>query len=148
MDAEWLDGYIDAWVEHPGAGGPDGAKALERLLGFMSEGVRYEDVPSSVVFDGHAGVAAMCAAAFEMSSDLTCEIVSRQTNGRGYAFETVGTGTNTGAVGPIPATGRPMAFRGISVGSISSDGLVESHRDYWDMAGLLVQLGVLPGPTA
>jgi len=27
------------------------------------------------------------------------------------------------------------------------DGLVENQRDYWDMAGLLLQLGVLPAPT-
>ena len=144
MGSDWLDGYIDAWLPHPLAGGPDGVEALERLLGFMSKNVRYEDVPSSSVFEGHHGIAEMCAGAFQMSSDLTFEIVTRQTNGRLYAFEALGTGTNTGAIGPIPGTGRPIELRGISVGSISPDGQVESQRDYWDMAGLLVQLGVLP----
>jgi hypothetical protein len=120
---------------------------LERLLGFMSENVRYEDVPSSSVFEGHDGIAAMCAGAFQMSSDLTFEIVTRQTDGKAYAFETLGTGTNTGAIGPIPRTGRPIVLRGISIGIVSPEGLVESHRDYWDMAGLLVQLGVLPDPS-
>jgi steroid delta-isomerase-like uncharacterized protein len=148
MNSEWLDRYIDAWSEHPAAGSPEGGEALQRLLGFMSEDVHYEDVPSHSVFEGHDGIAAMCAGAFQMSSDLTFEIVNRQTDGRLYAFENVSTGTNTGAVGPIPATGRPIALRGIAVGSISPDGLVESHRDYWDMAGLLVQLGVLPAPSA
>ena len=148
MGLDWLDGYIDAWLPHPFAGGPEGAQALAHLLGFMSENVRYEDVPSSSVWEGHDGIAAMCAGAFQMSSDLTFEIVTRQTNGKLYAFETVGTGTNTGAIGPIPGTGRAIELRGISVGSVSPDGLVEGHRDYWDMAGLLVQLGVLPAPTA
>jgi SnoaL-like polyketide cyclase len=147
MVSDWLDGYIDAWLPHPYAGGPDGAEALERLLDFMSENVRYEDVPSSSVFEGHDGIAAMCAGAFQMSSDLTFEIVTRQTNGQLYAFETLGTGTNTGAIGPIPGTGRPIELRGISIGSISPDGRVESHRDYWDMAGLLVQPGVLADPS-
>jgi steroid delta-isomerase-like uncharacterized protein len=146
MESDWLDGYIDAWLPHPFAGGPQGAHALERLLRFMSENVRYEDVPSSNVFEGHDGIAAMCAGAFQMSSDLTFEIVTRQTDGRLYAFETLGTGTNTGAIGPIPGTGRRIELRGISIGSVSPDGLVESHRDYWDMAALLVQLGVLPAP--
>jgi steroid delta-isomerase-like uncharacterized protein len=148
VSSEWLDRYIDAWLEHPQAGSPDGGEALARLLHFMSEDVRYEDVPSHSVFDGHDGVAAMCAGAFAMSSDLTFEVVSRQSDGRSFAFEHVSTGTSTGAIGPIPATGRPIAFRGISVGSISSAGMVESHHDYWDMAGLLVQLGVLPTPGA
>ena len=96
------------------------------------------------MFNGHDGIAEMCAGAYEMASDLTFEIVSRQTDGRRYAFESVGTGTNTGSLGPIPATGRPIVLRGIAVGSVSADGLVESHRDYWDMAGLLAQLGVMP----
>jgi hypothetical protein len=114
----------------------------------MSEGVRYEDVPKNAVFEGHDGVAEMCTAAFLMSSDFTFEIVSRQTDGGLYAFESTGTGTKTGAVGPIPATGRSFVLRGVSVGSVSPDGLVESHRDYWDMTGFLVHLGVLPAPDA
>ena len=105
VNSDWLGSYIDAWLVHPAAGSAEGGETLGRLLGFMSDGVR-------------------------------------------YAFESVGTGTNTGAVGPIPATGLPFVLRGTSVGSISRDGLVESHRDYWDMAGFLVQLGVLPGPSA
>ena len=148
MSSEWLDRYIDAWSEHPAAGSPEGGEALDRLLGFMSEDVDYEDVPSRSVFKGHDGIVAMCAGAFQMSSDLEFEIVSRQADGRLYAFESVGTGTNTGAIGPIPATGRPIELRGIAVGSIAPDGLVERHRDYWDMAALLVQLGVMPGPLA
>ncbi len=113
----------------------------------MSDNVRYEDDPSSSVFEGDDGIAAMCAAAFQMSSDLTFENVTRQTDGRLYAFETLGTGTNTDAIGPIPRTGRPIELRGIFIGSVSPDGLIESQRDYWDMAGLLVQLGVLPAPA-
>lgn len=147
MGSGWLGEYIDAWLPHPFAGGPEGAQALERLLGFMAENVRYEDVPSAGVFEGHDGIAAMCAGTFQMSADLTFEVVTRQTDGKLYAFETVATGTNTGAIGPIPGTGRAIELRGISVGAVSDDGLVESHRDYWDMAGLLVQLGVLPAPT-
>src|SRR4051812_5169478 len=47
----------------------------------MTESVRYEDVPSAIVFEGHLGITEMCAGAFQMSSDLTIEIVTRQTNG-------------------------------------------------------------------
>jgi hypothetical protein len=83
-----------------------------------------------------------------MSADLTFEVVSRQTDGRRYAFETIGTGTSTGAVGQIRATGEPITLRGISVGEHSDDGLVQSHRDYWDMASLLIQLRVIPASEA
>src|SRR3954449_11821858 len=112
MSSDWLDRYIDAWVDHPSAGSADGGEALHRLMAFMSADVRYEDVPSNMVFEGHAGVVEMCAAAFQMSSDFTFEVVSRQTDGRLYAFENIGTGTNTGASARSP---RP-AVQSCSVG--------------------------------
>jgi len=146
MDHEWLDAYIEAWEVHPHAGGPGGAGELQRLLEFMSPEVRYEDVQTTFVFSGHDGIAQMCAGAFQMSSDLRFECVSRQIDGHSYAFESIGTGTSTGAVGPIPPTGGPIELRGIAVGTISDGGLVTEHRDYWDMASLLMQLGVIPAP--
>jgi hypothetical protein len=48
MDSAWLDNYIDAWVLHPVAGSPAGAKALANLLDFMSPNVQYQDVPTGL----------------------------------------------------------------------------------------------------
>ena len=101
--------------------------------------VRYEDVPSGAVFLGHAGIQKMCAGALQMSKDMTFEVVKRVDGGTSYAFETVCTGTNTGQIGPLPATGLPFRIRGVSIGELSDDGRVASHRDYWDLAGLLGQ---------
>ena len=143
IGANWLDTYIDAWLGHVVAGGPDGSVALARLNGFMATDVVYDDVPSGARFVGHQGVADMARQAFELSTDLTFEIASRQTDGRSFAFETRGAGTNTGPLGPMPATGKPFTLRGVSIGTIGSDGRVDTHRDYWDMAGLLGQLGMM-----
>src|SRR5205809_260362 len=115
MNHEWLDDYIAAWEVHPHAGGPDGAADLARLLACMSPDVRYEDVPTTLVWTGHDGVAEMCAGAFQMSSDLRFEVVSRQIDGRSFAFESIGTGTSTGAVGPIAPTGGAITLRGTAV---------------------------------
>ena len=143
IGAAWLDGYIDAWLGHVVAGGPDGAPALALLNEFMAEDVVYDDVPSSARFVGHQGVADMAAQAYELAHDLTFEIASRQTDGRSFAFETRGAGTNTGPLGPMPATGKPFTLRGVSIGTVTPAGLVDTHRDYWDMAALLGQLGML-----
>jgi predicted ester cyclase len=140
MGSAWLDEYVDAWALHPFAGGPDGADVLARLLSCMSADVRYEDVPSGRSWVGHDGVAEMCKGAYALSNDLRFTILTRQTDGRSYAFESLGSGTHTGTFGPIPATGRAITFRGVCVGEISADGLVTGHRDYWDMANLLGQL--------
>jgi hypothetical protein len=147
VDADRLDDYIAAWLLHPLAGTVDGATALADLVSFMTPAVRYEDVPSGMVFVGHEGIKEMGAAAHAWSSDITFKVVSRQTNGRLYAFETETIGTHTGSAGALPATGRRFVLRGVSVGRVSGDGLVEEQRDYWDLGSFLVQVGVLPSPV-
>ena len=147
MDTLSLDRYIEAWLEHPQAGGVGGEDALHALLGFMSEDVRYEDVPTGAVFMGHDGIRQMGAGALAMSADMSFDIGQRVAGPDSYAFETVCHGTNTGAIGPLPGTGGPFAFRGISIGAVSA-GLVTSQRDYWDLAGLLGQLGTAPPSPA
>ena len=64
MSQAWLESYGEAWCRHPEVGGDGGADALAALLAFMSDEVRYEDVPSGAVFHGHDGIRQMGAAAF------------------------------------------------------------------------------------
>lgn len=142
MSPSGLDRYIDAWLRHPQAGGERGKEALTVLLGFMDEDVRYEDVPTGAVFVGHDGIRQMGAGALEMAADMSFEVAQRAIGKDSYAFETICRGTNTGAIGPLPGTGASFVFRGVSIGEVSDAGLVVSQRDYWDLAGLLRQLGV------
>lgn len=142
MSTSWLDRYIEAWLHHPEADGEAGGEALAALLAFMSDDVLYEDVPTGAVFDGHDGIRQMGAGALQMSADMTFEVVQRVAGQGTYAFETICRGTNTGAIGPLPGNGAPFLFRGVSIGEVSEAGLVTSQRDYWDLAGLLGQLGV------
>ena len=141
MSASWLDRYIEAWLHHPQAGGAGGEEVLTALLAFMSDDIRYEDVPSGAVFHGHDGIRHMGAGALAMARDMSFEIGQRVAGQGCYAFETICRGTNTGAIGPLPGTGAAFTFRGISIGEVSPAGLVTSQRDYWDLAGLLGQLG-------
>jgi SnoaL-like domain len=142
VSAAWLDRYVEAWRRHPEAGGDGGEQALTTLLAFMSDDVRYEDVPTGAVFFGHDGIRQMGAGALQMAADMNFEIGQRVAGQGSFAFETVCRGANTGAIGPLPRTGGAFVLRGISIGEVSADGLVTSQRDYWDLAGLLGQLGV------
>jgi len=130
VGSDQLDRYIDAWLLHGHAGSPDGAAALERLLALVTANVRFEDVATGIVLEGRDGIAELCTGAYEMAHDLSLTLVSRQTDGRHFAFEYVGTGS-------MAPTGRPVKFRTVAVGSFSSDGLVESHRGYWDRSAFL-----------
>ncbi|HXN61833.1 MAG TPA: ester cyclase [Acidimicrobiales bacterium] len=140
-----MERYLDAWINHPQPRGSDGdEEAMSTLLGFMSADVRYEDVPTGAVFVGHDGIREMGAGALQMSADMTFDVVQRVAGLRSYAFETICRGTNTGSIGPLPGRGVPFTLRGVSIGEVTEDGLVVSQRDYWDLAGLLGQLGVSP----
>ncbi len=146
MDTSRFDRYVGAWLLHPLAGAPDGEGELKALLDCCSPHVRYEDVPTARVFEGHDGIRRMCQGAYNWSSDVEATVLTRQTNGSLFAVETEWRGTNTAALGDLPATGRRFTLRMVSIGIIDDEGLVTEHRDYWDLASFLAQLGV--GPAA
>jgi steroid delta-isomerase-like uncharacterized protein len=144
LDTSWFDRYVSAWLLHPVAGSPEGKGELKALLDCCSPNVRYEDVPTATVFEGHDGMRRICEGAYKWSSDIEPAVVTRQTNGKLFAIETEWRGTNTTALGDLPATGRRFTLRTLSVGSIDDQGLVTEHRDYWDLAGFLAQIGAGP----
>jgi hypothetical protein len=45
------------------------------------------------------------------------------------------------------ATGRRFGVPGVSIGRLRDRKVVE-QRDYWNMAGFLVQVGLMPAPAA
>jgi hypothetical protein len=103
--------------------------------------MRYEDVPTATVFEGHDGIKRMCEGAHNWSSDVESTVLTGQTNGTLFAVETEWRETNTAAIGDLPATGQRFTVRMLSVGTIDDHGLVAEHRDYWDYAGFLAQIG-------
>ena len=58
----------------------------------------------------------------------------------------VGRGTNTGSVGPMPASGKKVSLPYCAVFTFDADGKIASEDDYWDQLGFLVQLGVMQAP--
>jgi len=55
------------------------------------------------------------------------------------------TGTHTGEFMGIPATGKPVEISGIDITRFEN-GQSTEHWGQWDVAGLMVQLGVAPPP--
>jgi ketosteroid isomerase-like protein len=141
----WVEEYFAAWARHAQASDPTTGMADQaRLLAFIDPDIRYEDVPTAQVFTGPAGVIRMGAQALLMANDIRFTCVSAQESGDQFAFETETHGTNTGAVGAFPATGKPFVLRGVSVGRRTPQGKVILHRDYWDLVSYLRQIGLMP----
>lgn len=62
------------------------------------------------------------------------------------AWRSVGTGTQTGALGPFPPTGRPMSLAIIGMHRFEHGRIAETWTS-WDNVAALVQLGHLPSPA-
>jgi steroid delta-isomerase-like uncharacterized protein len=65
----------------------------------------------------------------------------------GYALEWVMRGTHDRSGPMLPATGKSLAIRGVSVGEMR-DGKIVRNTDYWNMTEFLTQVGVMPPAAA
>lgn len=134
MGTTWLDDYWAAW----------NSKDPSAVGAWFAEGAVYDDVAMGWVFKGPAEVMGAVERTTKMSSDYSFETVSSAEIGDRYVAEWVVSGTHTGAFETIPATGKPYRLRGVSVGRRNEDEKITEHRDYWNVADLLIQIGILP----
>jgi steroid delta-isomerase-like uncharacterized protein len=58
------------------------------------------------------------------------------------------TGTNDGEFIGKPATGRRVNVQVVDIVRFGEDGLAKEHWGVFDMMGLMMQLGAIPGPPA
>ena len=130
----FFDSYLDAWNAHDPA-------AVTR---YMADDAIYEDVALGRVLHGPSEIAKFVEEATRASSDFRFEEVSLFTAGSDYANEWIMTGTNDRAVRGVPATGRSFRVRGASVGKLDTSGRIVENRDYYNLAEMFAQLGILP----
>ena len=135
-DRPFLDSYLAAWNAHDSA-------AVAR---HMADDAIYEDVALGRVLHGPSEIASFVEEATRSSSDFRFESVSLLTVGADYANEWVMLGTNDRERLGVPATGRSFRVRGASIGRLDANGRIVENRDYYNLAELLTQLGILPTP--
>jgi steroid delta-isomerase-like uncharacterized protein len=136
-DDDWLQAYFDAARN----------RDADRMLDFMAEDASYEDVATGIVNRGREAIAAFLRQSLDIAADLELDYVDGCVCRDRYTFEWVMAGTHTGpgASGLAP-TNRRFSVRGISTGRRSPDGHISEHRDYWNLADYLRQLGLFPSP--
>ncbi|WP_052745984.1 ester cyclase [Allosalinactinospora lopnorensis] len=138
--ASWLLQYLDAWNRHD----------LESVTAFMTDDVVFIDTPLGQRLVGRAEVRTFIdslRANFSTNYQITPGLII--TTDEAYSYEWVSVGTNdcdNTELG-VPATGKPFEIRGISIG-VLKDGKIKENRDYWDVAGYLKQVGLMPAPES
>ena len=111
---------------------------------FMAPDVQFEDIAMSEVLYGRDAVRDYFERGSQtLSSNVDVEVVSTAGELSDVTIEWVLSGTHDGGTPTMPATNRPFKIRGVSVAKVV-DGEFASYRDYYDLAGFLVQVGLLP----
>ena len=122
---------ILAWNSHDPA----------KVAAMFTEDAIYEDTTLGVVNHGTADIRKFAKQFFDESPDGKFTVTSSfMEDGHGYA-EWVMTGTDVGMF----KTNKRYQVRGASIVQGSPEKLTH-QTDYWDMATLMKQLGVLPEP--
>lgn len=100
---------------------------------------------------GRHAIVGFYAALFGAFPDVQVTIKRIIEQGDAVALEYVSEGTHTGPLpmpdGELPPTNRRMRTEASSVGTVDSEGLIKTEREYFDQVEILAQLGLMPAPA-
>jgi len=131
--AEFMRQAFAAWNTHD----PD------KVVSFYMDNVVYEDVVYGAVNRGSAELRKFAAGFFEAVPDLKVEVISASAHNGHGAMEWVLSGTDKG----LYKTGKKFSVRGASVFEMRG-GKCSTNKDFYDLATIMRQLGVLPPEKA
>lgn len=129
-EAKFLARWADGWSR---LGDP------EKLLALVTADVVYEDVAVGDVVQGAASFRGLLATAAKAIPDFRVELFDGFATGTMAAAEYAITGTQTGDLPYLRATGKTFRLRAASVFVLENEKIRRESR-YYDMARFLVQL--------
>ena len=123
--------WIAAWNSH----NPD------KILPLFTDDVFYEDVAFGEASHGSAELRKFAASEFEGIPDLELKLVRAGIHNGHGTIEWTFSGTDKG----VFKTGKKFSVRGVSVIDMR-DGRISRNLDFYDVATIMRQVGVLPTP--
>jgi steroid delta-isomerase-like uncharacterized protein len=139
MTAINLERTLDEWA----AGWS--TQDIERVLSLCTDECVYEDVPLGVVNRGKEELRAFGQQVFNAFPDFKIELSTHVAAGDWAMLEWTMSGTHQADLPGMPATGKSFFVRGATALQLD-DGRIRRNSDYWDVATLLTQLGLMPSP--
>jgi steroid delta-isomerase-like uncharacterized protein len=118
---------------------------IERVLSLCTDQCLYEDVPLGITNRGKEELRAFGQQVFNAFPDFKIELTTRVVSPDWAMLEWTMSGTHQGDLPGMPATGKPFSVRGATTLELDG-GRISRNSDYWDMATLLTQLGLMPSP--
>ncbi len=105
------------------------------VAALYTEDGTHEDIPAGVRAQGREAITAYVAEVFGQLNDFRFEPVFGSKDGDVAVLEYTLSGTD-------PASGQPVTYRGVIVAEYDGD-LIRRSTDYYDLASILSQLGLL-----
>jgi steroid delta-isomerase-like uncharacterized protein len=127
---------VPYWNRHDVAG----------ILSHYDDEITWHDMAMGRTHCGKAEVGAVLRAIFDAVPDLRLDLTTRVPHGDSVAEEYTLTGTHLGTLFGVPATGRRLRIQAVSFVRMRNGRLAEDNF-YIDVAGVLVQMGLLPPLT-
>ena len=127
------DATYAAWNAHD----PDAVAAV------FAEDAVIRNAGSSEVEVGRRAVRERAASLLAAFPDLTLARVDLVVDGSRHADRWILTGTHEGALFGLAPTGRTVHVEGATFTVMNDDGMVAEDHHYFDLAGLLTQLGAI-----
>jgi len=110
---------------------------------YFAEEAELRDVAVARPVNGPQQIAAVYARQLDAIPDSVVRIDRMVAEGDVVVVEWTLSGTHRGRMLGIPATGKPVSFKGVSLLRYRKNMVVADSR-VWDLAGLLRQIGLLP----
>jgi steroid delta-isomerase-like uncharacterized protein len=126
--------YLAAW----------NARDAERIASFFAEGAVYDDRGAGAVARGTTEIREHAVRVHSAFPDLHFELVRAAHGDEFTAGEWRSRMTHRGEIDGLPPTGRVVESAGVDVASLDGDGRITHLISYYDGAGIMRDLGVLP----
>jgi len=122
-------------------------KDLDGLLGMIDDSlVEHQSMPG--VPPGKEGAKAIFGMMFSAIPDGKNEILDTVVSGDTIAIRSRSTGTQTGELFGMPATGKPFSVESIDIVRMNDAGLATEHWGVMDAMGMMLQTGLVEPPPA
>jgi ketosteroid isomerase-like protein len=118
-----LKSYLDGWTQVSNST----PETISAMIACAHPEVRFTDVNSPSVHEGHDGIRRICELATRLHSGASIKYEALLCDGRSWSIRW----TMTRAM----VDGSTFQRRGASAGLLAEDGRVIEHTDYWSKAG-------------
>lgn len=116
---------------------------IARMVDHYEDDIVWRNVAMGEVYDGKVAVRSFLETLYAALPDLELEVTLRVPRGRYVAEEFVIRGTHLGPMFGLPPTGRRLEIACMSMVELRNGRLKEDHF-YFDAAGVMRQMGLLP----